>query len=268
MPELDLYQVDAFADRLFAGNPAAVIPLRDWLPDEALQAIAVENNLSETAYFIRQGDGRYHLRWFTPGYEVSLCGHATLASAHILYTELGEEVDALKFETLSGELTVARDGADYVMDFPADPPVETVAPVNLAAALGAAPAAVLRGQYLLAVYDDETTLRGLNPDMHELITLSRPENGVGDSVIVTAPGEGEYDFVSRFFAPTAGIPEDPVTGSAHCTLAPYWAERLGKDALNAFQASARGGFVGCRVAGDRVELTGAAVTYLRGRIVV
>lgn len=268
MTELDIYQADAFAGRLFAGNPAAVIPLEDWLSDETLQAIAVENNLSETAYLVKQGEGRYRLRWFTPGYEVPLCGHATLASAHILYTELGETSDALKFETLSGELTVKRDGARYVMDFPADPPTDTDAPDNLGEALGATPAAVLRGQYLLAIFDDAKTVRGLAPDMHGLIALTHPERGVSDSVIVTAPGEGEFDFISRFFAPSAGIPEDPVTGSAHCTLTPYWAKRLGKEFLKAFQASPRGGVVGCRLLGDRVELTGAAVTYLRGRIVI
>lgn len=269
MAERDIFQVDAFADQLFAGNPAAVVPLESWLPDEVLQNIAAENNLAETAYFIKKAPGRYPLRWFTPVYEVDLCGHATLATAHTLYTELGENSDVLTFETQSGDLRVRRNGSAYVMDFPAHRAVEITAPVNLAAALGATPTTVLRGNYLLAVFDDARAVRALKPDMHGLIALNQAAGGgVGDSIIATAPGDEGYDFISRFFAPSAGIPEDPVTGSAHCTLAPYWGEQLGKDDLKAFQASSRGGAVGCRLVGDRVELTGGAVTYLRGRIAV
>ena len=264
----DLYQVDAFADRLFAGNPAGVMVLDAFLPDGTLQAIAQENNLAETAYAVRTGAGRYDLRWFTPGTEVPLCGHATLATAHVLWTELEEGAEALAFQTLSGTLTVARaEGGDaYVMDFPADPPEPIGAPDGLTEALGVRPDAVLAGQYLLAVLEDEVSLRALTPNLLALAEVRSPREGLAAScVCVAAPGD-ETDFVSRFFGPTVGITEDPVTGSAHCMLTPYWAVRLGKTTLSAYQASARGGHVGCELVGDRVRLTGRAVTYLRGRV--
>ncbi|WP_031549820.1 PhzF family phenazine biosynthesis protein [Parvularcula oceani] len=268
MTSRDMFQVDAFAERLFTGNPAGVMVLDAFLPDETLQAIAAENNLAETAFAVRKGEGHYDLRWFTPGAEVPLCGHATLATAHVLYTELDEAAASLRFDTLSGALSVAREGEAYVLDFPADPPEPISAPEGLAEALGAPLEAVLAGQYLLAVLPDEAALRALRPNLLALGEIRSPREGVAtDCVCVTAPGE-DFDFVSRFFGPTVGITEDPVTGSAHCMLTPYWAERLGKTELSAFQASARGGKVNCVLDGDRVRLTGGAVTYLRGRIAV
>ncbi|MEM9170043.1 MAG: PhzF family phenazine biosynthesis protein [Pseudomonadota bacterium] len=274
----DLYQVDAFADRVLRGNPAAVAPLDAWPTDDLLQAVAVENNLSETAYTVRFGPGRWALRWFTPAQEVPLCGHATLATAHILWTEGLDDAETLVFETLSGDLTVERAapaepgaGGAYVMDFPADPPVDAGPIAGLTEALGAPPTAVLRGQYVLAIYDDPETVLALAPDMGGLAAIAAREGGITACVVASAAGGRTHDgaavdFISRFFAPAQGIPEDPVTGSAHCVLAPYWAGRLGKDDLAAFQASARGGVVGCRVAGDRVVLRGDAVTFLRGRV--
>ena len=250
-----LYQVDAFADRLFTGNPAAVMILDAFLPDA-------------TAYLVPRGPGAYDLRWFTPGAEVPLCGHATLAAAHVLWTEEGVRDDALAFETLSGALTVTRGEGAYHMDFPADPPSPIAPPEGLAEALGTEPAEVLAGQYLLAVLEDEGALRDLSPDLLALARLRAPR-GRGtaeDCVCVTAPGSGGYDFVSRFFGPTVGITEDPVTGSAHCMLTPYWAGRTGRTALRAYQASARGGEVACRLGGDRVRLGGRAVTYMKGEM--
>jgi len=269
MAEYDLYQVDAFTDKVFAGNPAGVMPLTEWLSDETLQAIAMENNLAETAYMISKGNGQYDLRWFTPGAEVPLCGHATLATAHILYTELGETAETITFDTMSGPLMVSRQENGYAMDFPADEatPLKTV-PSFLIEALGDDPAEILAGQYILVVYEDAETVRGLKPNML-LLDKVRTERGHGaaeNCVCVTAPGDQGFDFISRFFAPGVGINEDPVTGSAHCLTAPYWAGKLGKSELKAFQASPRGGAVNCQVAGDRVILSGDAVTYLRGRI--
>ena len=265
---VDLYQVDAFAELMFEGNPAAVVPLQQWPTDRLLLHIAQENNLSETAYVIRKGAGRYDLRWFTPGGEVPLCGHATLATSHVLWTELEEEAEELCFETLSGELRVTRAGDAYRMDFPADPPRIISPPDGLAEALGAAPKAVMAGQYILAIFPEAEDVSNLKPDMKALAALPLDERaGVARmSVVATAPGEGDVDFVSRFFAPQVGIDEDPVTGSAHCILAPYWADRLGRTKLRARQISARGGTLICEVKGDRVLLEGACVTYLRGRI--
>lgn len=256
--ELVQYQVDAFADRLFAGNPAAVLPLEAWLPDGLMQAIAAENNLSETAFLVPQGSG-WALRWFTPLAEVDLCGHATLASAHVLYRHRGVELAELCFATRSGTLRVRRDGAGYAMDFPAGVPRPVAAPEGLAAALGATPREVLLGDDLLAVFDDEATVRALAPDMGALLALP------GRGLAATAPGE-RHDFVSRFFVPRVGVPEDPVTGSAHCLLAPYWAARLGRKALRAFQCSRRGGEVGCAVVGDRVLLSGRARTFMTATV--
>ncbi len=268
MSEYDIYQVDAFAGAVFAGNPAAVVPMADWAPDAVLQNIASENNLAETAFFTAtDAPERYRLRWFTPAQEVPLCGHATLASAHVLFKHLGFTGPEIVFETLGGDLTVKKSASGgYEMDFPADPPTPTVAPEGLADALGAAPSAVFRAQYLMAVYPDAAAVKALRPDLTKLEALA--DGRLTDCVIATAPGEGDADFVSRFFAPSQGIPEDPVTGSAHCVLAPYWADKLGKRQLVGFQASKRGGRVACRLAGDRVMLSGDAVTYLRGRIFV
>ncbi len=257
------YQVDAFARRVFEGNPAAVCPLESWLPDATLQAIAMENNLSETAFFVPDGPS-FHLRWFTPVAEVDLCGHATLATAHVLFEELGYAGPAIEFMTRSGRLVVERTDGMLVMDFPAQPPVPCAAPAALLDALGAPPVEVLAADDYVVVFDDETIVRTMAPDMAKLSTLALR------GVCVTAPGTpgSGIDFVSRFFAPRYGIPEDPVTGSAHCELAPYWAGRLGKQRLAAYQASARGGDVLCEVRGDRVILSGRAVTFMVGKITV
>ncbi|PWC32722.1 PhzF family phenazine biosynthesis protein [Azospirillum sp. TSO35-2] len=261
---LPLYQVDAFTDRVFAGNPAAVVPLESWLPDAQLLAIAAENNLAETAFFIRAGDG-YELRWFTPTVEVDLCGHATLATAFVIATILEPGRDRIAFATRqAGVLTVTRDGDRYTLDFPSRPatPNDSPHPALLAALGGPAPVAVLSGRDYLVVYESAAAVRALTPDMVALSGLDL------FAVCVTAPGEDGVDFVSRMFAPAQGIPEDPVTGSTHCMLAPYWAERLGKTALTARQVSARGGDLHCALDGDRVKISGRAVLYLDGSITV
>ncbi len=262
--EIPIYQVDAFAAAPFRGNPAAVCPLDDWLADNLLQAIAAENNLAETAFYIRR-DGRYHLRWFTPTVEVELCGHATLATAYVIL-ELRHETDSreLTFDSLSGPLTVAREGDLYVLDFPSRPPApctDQALATALAAALGARPARVLRAADCLCVYDYEDDVRRIAPDMSKLAALEC------FAVIATAAGS-DCDFVSRFFAPKAGIPEDPVTGRAHTTLIPYWSQRTGKKKLFARQISARGGELWCEDRGDRVGIGGRAVQYLEGRVTV
>ena len=258
---IPLYQIDAFAEEVFQGNPAAVCPLREWLADERMQAIAAENNLSETAFLVPgAGPGDYDLRWFTPAAEVELCGHATLASAHLVLNRLTPDLDTVRFSTLSGTLEVRRDGDRLAMDFPARPPGAYDPPPGLVEALGAAPEAVLASQRdAMAVYGDEATVRGVTPDMRLLAAIDR------QGVIVTAPGD-DCDFVSRFFAPALGIDEDPVTGSAHCTLTPYWAERLDKTELHARQISARGGELYCRAMGERVRIAGRARLYLEGTI--
>ena len=257
---LPYFQIDAFADRPFAGNPAGVCPLDGWLDDATLQAIASENNLSETA-FIVGGDGAYELRWFTPAAEVELCGHATLASAYAVFEFLESGRDNVVFSTrYSGELRVVRNDSQLEMDFPAVPAEPVDASAAFSAALGAAPDALLAApRDYLAIYGSERAVAELTPDFALLAKLDR------DAVIVSAPGD-EVEFVSRFFAPKFGISEDPVTGSAHCTLAPYWANRLGRDALRARQISARGGEILCRVAGDQIVLTGSCALFLRGEI--
>lgn len=257
---LPLYQIDAFTDRRFGGNPAAVVPLAEWLPDAVLQAIAAENNLSETAFFMREGED-YALRWFTPAVEVDLCGHATLASAYAIFRFLEPQRDEVGFRTLTaGRLSVAKRGDLLAMDFPARPAHPCAAPAGLAEALGKAPAAVLAARDILAVYARVEDVEALAPDMSALARLDCY------AVIATAPGSGGVDFVSRFFAPRQGIAEDPVTGSAHCTLVPYWAERLGKPALSARQISRRGGELACELQGERVSIAGRCVLYLEGAI--
>lgn len=248
------YQVDAFATRAFAGNPAAVCPLASWPEDSLMQAIAEENNLSETAFFVPSAKG-FRLRWFTPVREVDLCGHATLAAAHVLFEILGYPNPTIVFETLSGELTVRRRGGLLEMDFPAQPPLACPAPEALVEGLGQRPLEVLAADDYIAVFDSEDAVRAITPDHALLGRLDRR------GVIVTAAGS-DVDFVSRFFAPKYGIPEDPVTGSAHCELAPYWAKRLGKNSLAARQVSRRGGDLLCEVKSDRVLLSGSAVTVL------
>jgi PhzF family phenazine biosynthesis protein len=260
--EIPLWQVDAFADRPLSGNPAAVCPLDRWLPDAVMQAVAAENNLSETAFFVDRSDGEYDLRWFTPRTEVDLCGHATLASACVLMREIEPSRTRAVFHTRSGPLVVERASGGFAMDLPSRPAQPTATPEALVRALGATPARTLRARDLVAVFDRSETVRDLAPDMARIAAL----DGVF-AVCVTAPGSGrdaDVDFVSRFFAPAKGVPEDPVTGSAHATLVPHWAERLGKADLRARQVSPRGGELGCEHHGDRVTLTGQAVIVLRG----
>jgi len=257
---IPIYQVDAFASRLFAGNPAAVCPLEEWLDDSLLQQIAAENNLSETAFFVRGGD-RYRLRWMTPEVEVDLCGHATLASAFVIFNYLDRLADSVTFDTRGGELIVRREGDLLAMDFPARLAAPCDAPPGLVHALGRSPAEVNAAQYLMAVFETEDEVRALAPDMKRLAEVD------AFGVIVTAPGR-EADFVSRFFAPRAGISEDPVTGSSHCTLVPYWARRLCKKQLYARQVSRRGGELWCEERGDRVKIAGRAILYMQGTISV
>lgn len=255
---IPLYQVDAFAGSLFAGNPAAICPLDEWLPDGLLQSIATENNLSETAFFVRNGD-RYQLRWMTPAVEVDLCGHATLASAFVIFRCLEPRRDAVAFDTRSGELVVRRNGELLTMDFPARAPEPCTVDPRLIPALGKPAREILAARDYLVVYDSEDDVRSLAPRMDELAQVDR------FAVIVTAPGT-RSDFVSRFFAPAQGVAEDPVTGSAHCTLTPYWAKRLGKDKLHAMQVSRRGGELWCENLGSRVSISGRAVLFLEGTI--
>jgi len=252
------YQVDAFARRVFEGNPAAVCPLDTWLMDENLQAIAEENNLSETAFFVPTREG-FHLRWFTPVAEVDLCGHATLASAHVIFEILGYSKQEITFATRSGELFVERRGDLLAMNFPARPPMSCSPPSALIAGLGAEPIEVLAADDYIAVFESEAIVRSISPDLAKLRELNLR------GVSVTARGQ-HYDFVSRFFAPKFGVPEDPVTGSAHCELAPYWSSKLGKSSLNARQVSKRGGDVLCQVSGSRVILAGGAVTFMEAEI--
>jgi PhzF family phenazine biosynthesis protein len=255
---IPMYQVDAFASRPFAGNPAAICPLETWLDDERMQSIAFENNLSETAFFVPDGDG-YALRWFTPATEVDLCGHATLASAFVVFRHLAPQRESVQFQTRSGRLTVKRSGDRLAMDFPSRPAAPVEAHAQLVAALGAAPKEILGAQDYLLVYGAEEEVRALKPDMAVLMDIDR------FAVIVTAPGR-DCDFVSRFFAPAKGVPEDPVTGRAHCTLIPYWSRRLGKKQLFARQVSRRGGELWCQDLGDRVQIAGQAVEFFSGSI--
>ena len=256
---LPLYQADAFASALFKGNPAAVVPLSQWLTDSAMQQIAAENNLSETAFFIPEGQG-FHIRWFTPRAEVSLCGHATLATAHVLFNELGFQGEVIHFNSKSGKLIVSIVNKRLQLDFPADF-AEQIEPDPLfEKALGCKAKAVYKGltKYLL-LFDSEDTIMAIKPDF-KLLSQSDTHG-----VIVTARGTSA-DFVSRFFAPKIGIDEDPVTGSAHTILIPFWAERLQKMQMKALQLSERGGELWCTLSGDRVLIAGQAVTYLRGEI--
>jgi PhzF family phenazine biosynthesis protein len=257
---IPVYQIDAFTDQLFGGNPAAVCPLESWLPTETMQAVATENNLSETAFFVaRNGSGEYDLRWFTPAAEVDLCGHATLASAHLVLRSLAPDLDTVRFHTASGPLEVSRDGELLVMDFPARPPKPRDLPAGFEEAIGLAPAEMWSATKNMAVFETAAQVRDLAPNLDYIAGLDL------DGLICTAPGD-DCDFVSRYFAPHVGIPEDPVTGSAHCTTVPFWAERLGKTKLHARQISARGGELFCEAAGDRVRMAGHAVMFLSGTI--
>jgi PhzF family phenazine biosynthesis protein len=253
-----IFQVDAFTTRRFAGNPAAVLPLESFPDDDVMQAIAAENNLAETAFFAPEG-GDFRLRWFTPIVEVPLCGHATLASAAVIMERLQPERRGVIFHTASGQLTVDRAEPGYVMNLPVRRSVPISAPPNLIEALGVTPVEVVADalNYLVLV-NSAQVVRALTPDLAAMARLDRT------GVIVTAAGDERYDMVSRYFAPAKGIPEDPVTGGAHCALTPYWAERLGKMVLRAYQASKRGGEIICRLKDNRVELEGACVFYLEG----
>lgn len=256
--KLKQYVVDAFTDRVFCGNPAAVCVADEVLPDELMQQIAIENNLSETAFPVKEGNA-YHLRWFTPGGEIDLCGHATLATAWVLLHFYEPEAQKITFHTLSGELTVTRQGEQYAMDFPAyDLKPVPVTPA-MTAALGAEPKEAWMGRDLLCVFEDPAIVENMAPDQEKLLGLD------GLLTNVTAPGRDE-DCVSRTFAPKCAVPEDPVCGSGHCHIAPYWVKRLGKDTLHARQASRRGGKLLCQVKGDRVTLSGQAVLYSAGEI--
>ncbi|MBK9262945.1 MAG: PhzF family phenazine biosynthesis protein [Polyangiaceae bacterium] len=262
MTEIPIYQVDAFANRPFAGNPAAVCPLETWLPDETLLAIAAENNLSETAFFVRRGN-EFDLRWFTPTVEVELCGHATLASGFVVLERIEPTWSQVSFRTRSGELVVKRAGGKWSLELPARPPLPTIVTGDLVEALGERPTFALQARDLVAVYDNADVVRRLKPDMARIAALPT------FAVAITAPGsdaDADVDFVSRFFAPAKGVPEDPVTGSLHCTLVPYWSGRLGRTRMRARQVSARGGELECALADDRVELTGGAVLVLEGRM--
>jgi PhzF family phenazine biosynthesis protein len=255
-----IYQVDAFTDRPFGGNPAAVMPMAAFPDESVMQAIAAENNLAETAFLVPD-EGDYRLRWFTPAVEVPLCGHATLASAAVVMERLEPGRAEVRFHTASGALQVRREGGLYVMDLPARSSEPVTPPDGLADALGSEPVEVLANEFnYMAVLADAGTVRALAPDLAAIARLDR------SGVIVTAAGDEGYDFVSRYFAPRKGIPEDPVTGAAHCMLAPYWAKRTGRPHLRAWQASPRGGEILCRHLGERVELSGSCVFYLEGSV--
>lgn len=271
---LPFYQVDAFAEGVFSGNPAAVVPLPHWLPDETLAAIAAENNLSETAFFVplpaprAGGDSAFHLRWFTPTFEIDLCGHATLATAFVLFHELGCAGPRLRFDSQSGPLYVEKLGDEpdglLALDFPSWPPRPVAVTETMARAFGARPQEAFAGRDLLCIFADEDEVRALAPNLaalHELPYICNIASAPG------RPGSG-FDFVSRVFCPEVGIPEDPVTGSAHSLLTPFWATRLDKTRLEAFQASKRGGRLSCELRGDRVRIAGRAALYLRGTIFV
>ena len=259
MTTVPIYQIDAFTDHLFGGNPAAVCLLESWPKDAVLQKIAQENNLAETAFLVNTGS-RYHIRWFTPTIEVELCGHATLASAHVLFKLREYPHPEITFDSRSGPLSVTRDGSSITLNFPADPPRERSRETGLFEALGLTEGQVYQGKTdIMIVVENEITIRSLSPDFRSLSELDVR------GVIVTAPGD-EVDFVSRFFAPASGIDEDPVTGSAHCTMTPYWSHRLGKELLRARQLSTRTGELKCELVGDRVKISGSAVTYLIGSI--
>ena len=262
--DLQIYQVDAFTTQLFAGNPAAVVPLDNWIDDSLMQHIAAENNLAETAFFVPVNDAgnHWHIRWFTPAVEVSLCGHATLASAAVIQREFSPASWPIRLDSASGQLTVDVDGDAFVLDFPANEAAPGDPPEGLPEALGVEVEECLttEGFYLLTVAD-ETTVRALRPDFSKIVSLTK------DSIIVTAPGEF-VDFVSRFFGPGIGIDEDPVTGAAHCVLTPYWSKRLDKKRLKARQISHRGGDLGCELQDGRVLLRGHTAFYLEGKLTV
>ena len=256
--ELNLYQIDTFTDRPFEGNPAAVIPLETWLPDYTMQSIAEENNLSETVFFVPKNSG-FHIRWFTPKIEVELCGHATLAAAYVLFNILGYKRESIEFESKSGTLTVLQKYDWLVLDFPSQPPILCHVPDAIVKAFAKTPIECLRSEDYIVVFESESDILSIKPDMDYLKKLDLR------GVIITARSR-QYDFVSRFFAPNCGIDEDPVTGSAHTQLTPYWAQILGKTSMTAKQVSSRGGELICELHNDRVFISGKAVKFLEGKI--
>lgn len=260
-----IYQIDAFTNKLFAGNPAAIIPLTQWIDDGLMQQIAMENNLSETAFLVPTTEhfSDYELRWFTPEVEIDLCGHATLAAAWVVFNYLDHSKPEVTFATKSGKLVVEKRADVYVMDFPSRPPSPVADPPSgLAAMLGVTEiVSVSKYRDLLVLLKDEEAVRGANPDFAAM-------KASGEKIIITAPGSGDVDFVSRFFAPAAGVNEDPVTGSAHSQLIPFWAEKIGKKKLFAKQLSQRGGEIWCGLWGDRVSMAGQCVFFMKGEIVV
>ncbi|HTF03410.1 MAG TPA: PhzF family phenazine biosynthesis protein [Bacteroidia bacterium] len=261
MKTIRIYQVDAFTSKLFGGNPAAVCPLSEWLPDEVMQNIALENNLAETAFIVKES-AHYHIRWFTPAVEVDLCGHATLAAAHVLFNHENFSGEKVVFHSRSGKLIVTKQGDELTLDFPADVMNEVPVTPQLTAAFAEKPVEAYRGKTdLMLVFENEKQIATMVPDLQKISEFD------GRGVIVTARGN-EVDFVSRFFAPQSGIDEDPVTGSAHTSLAPYWSGRLGKQTLSAIQISKRKGYLTCVIAGDRVQISGKACLYLTGEIFV
>lgn len=258
--QIPIYQVDAFASEVFRGNPAAVCPLEQWLPDDVLQDIAAENAVAETVFFLARPDG-FAIRWFTPDLEMDLCGHATLAAAHVIARHLGYPAREICFHSASGLLRVEVGDTRLSLDFPARVAEPAAVPPVIVEAMGRAPLAVLKSRDYVLLYEDEDVIRNLRPQQAILDRINLDPGGV----VVTAPGR-EVDFVSRYFTPQATIFEDPVTGSAHCSLIPYWAERLGKTTLHARQLSRRGGDLWCRHLGERVSIAGEAVTYMEGVI--
>ncbi len=258
--QIQLFQVDAFSDQVFSGNPACVCPLQRWLPDDILLKIAAENAVAETAFFIPEGEG-FSIRWFTPDIEMDLCGHATLASAHVISRHLGYRGAVIPFTSRSGRLAVQVADSWLTLDFPSRPPLPCQPPDEVLLGFSPRPLAVFKARDYLLVYEDEDTVRQMVPNQAVLNQINLNPGGI----IITAPGR-EVDFVSRFFTPQATLFEDPVTGSAHCTLIPYWSERLGKTSLTARQVSQRGGYLICRQQGERVFISGQAVTYFEGML--
>jgi len=254
--KLDIYQIDAFTNRVFAGNPAAVCPLDTWLPDNLMQSIAAENNLSETAFFVPE-DAGYSIRWFTPVTEVSLCGHATLASAYVIFNILDFTGDTIRFASKSGDLSVTRNDDWLVLDFPSQPARPCATPEKVIRAFGTTPIECLKNEDYIVIFDTAAQVEAAQPDMEMIKTLDCR------GVIISAAAEN-YDFVARFFAPNFGVPEDPVTGSAYTRLVPYWATKLDKTKFTVKQVSARGGELLCELRGDRVLISGKAVQYLAG----
>ena len=258
--KIPIFQVDAFSSKIFGGNPAAVCPLSEWLSDEEMLQIAAENNLSETAFFVAEEEG-YYLRWFTPEYEIDLCGHATLATAHVLFQHLGYPKESIHFNSKSGLLSVTKKDQLLTLDFPVRTPEPAPLPPIIAEGIGKAPKEVLKSRDYVLVYESEEDIQAMKPNQSLLDTINLDPGGI----IVTAPGTNA-DFVSRFFTPQASVFEDPVTGSAHCSLVPYWAEKLNKTKLHAQQLSKRGGDLWCELKENRVLISGRAATYLEGFI--